>query len=104
MAPSKKSPCSNAGHNVGESPCPKCGCGFTDPCLVLGCPHCDRATTKNGQALTKTARALKLAEATMFRQEQASARVLKRLLKTRAEVVRLRAKLAKLETPQHEEG
>jgi hypothetical protein len=93
-----KKPCTNAGHNVGEAPCPDCGCGFTDPCLVLGCPHCDRATSKGGRALTKTARALKLAEASMLRQEKRAAAVLSRLLKTRAEVVRLRARLSKLET------
>jgi hypothetical protein len=90
-------PCTNAGHNVGESPCPDCGCGFTNPCLLLGCPHCDRAVSAPGRRLTKTARELKAAEAAVVRWEKKSQAALTRLLKFREEARRLRARLAKLE-------
>jgi hypothetical protein len=95
--PKRTPPCSNKGHNLGEGPCPNCTCGWTTPCLLPGCPHCDSATTTTGKRLTNAARALKLAEATMQRQEKRAALVLGRLLKTRAEVVRLRGRLERLE-------
>ncbi len=70
-------------------------CGFGDPCLVRGCPHCDR--TPAARRYTRLVAQLQKAESAALRLEQKTSFYMRRLLAARRLLAQVRKRLLSLE-------